>query len=104
MTSCQQTRPQRQAARIRARRSEGERRRTQAKRTGRAREWRGGARRSADSSEINGAVFGCFLLLAGLGTVMVFSTTAPLSVGEPIPPHPGFHFACGTRSPSPSGL
>ena len=85
MISRQRARPQRQPEATRAKR--GEARRTRGKRTGRAREWRDGAARSADRSEIHGAVFGCFLLLAGLGTVMVFSTTAPLSVGESIPPH-----------------
>jgi len=32
-------------------------------------------------------VFWCVILLAGLGTVMVFSATAPLSADEPVPPH-----------------
>jgi len=32
-------------------------------------------------------VLACVILLAGLGTVMIFSTTAPLSPGESIPPH-----------------
>jgi cell division protein FtsW len=37
--------------------------------------------------EISGALLGCVVGLAGLGLVMVFSATAPLCAGAPIPPH-----------------
>jgi cell division protein FtsW len=43
--------------------------------------------RSQESTDLSAAVLTCVIILAGLGTVMIFSTTAPLSAGEPIPPH-----------------
>jgi cell division protein FtsW len=54
---------------------------------GNTREFRGGATRVLERRDVSGAVLGSVVVLAGLGAVMVFSTTAPLSAGEPIPPH-----------------
>ena len=48
---------------------------------------RGSAGRGPESRELSGAVFACVVVLAGLGVVMVFSATAPLSAGASIPPH-----------------
>ncbi len=87
MISRRKTRNPRQAARPRETRAEGEQSRSLARWVGRARKERGRARRSPESRELSGAVFGCVVILAGLGMVMVFSATAPLSAGEPIPPH-----------------
>ncbi len=87
MISRRKTRTPRQAARRRATRTEGEQRRGRARWTGRARKERGSARQSPESREFSGAVFWCVVFLAGLGMVMVFSATAPLSAGESIPPH-----------------
>ncbi len=53
----------------------------------RARDRRGQAERTSERADVSGAVLACVILLAGLGTVMIFSTTAPLSPGESIPPH-----------------
>jgi len=36
---------------------------------------------------LEGGVFSAAALLAGFGVVMVYSTTAPLAMGSPIPPH-----------------
>jgi len=77
----------RRAAKPRARRPAGERRRAQTRRAGKTREVRGRATRSPEGRDLSGAVLGSVVILAGLGAVMVFSTTAPLSIGEPIPPH-----------------
>ena len=61
------------------------RRKTRAARARRERRERGGTGRSPESRELSGAVFGCVVVLAGLGLVMVFSATAHLSSGETIP-------------------
>jgi cell division protein FtsW len=38
-------------------------------------------------SELDGGILASTALLAGLGTVMIYSTTAPLTMGSPLPPH-----------------
>lgn len=37
-------------------------------------------------SELDGGILASAALLAGLGTVMIYSTTAPLAMGSPLPP------------------
>ena len=83
MTSRRKTR----AARPRATRTEGAQRRVHGIWPSRARKERGSAARSPESRELSGAVFGCVVVLTGLGMVMVFSATAPLSAGATIPPY-----------------
>lgn len=38
-------------------------------------------------SDLDGGIVASTVLLAGLGTVMIYSTTAPLSMGSALPPH-----------------
>ena len=38
-------------------------------------------------SELDGGILASTALLAGLGTVMIYSTTAPLTMASPLPPH-----------------
>ncbi|MDJ0849370.1 MAG: putative peptidoglycan glycosyltransferase FtsW [Myxococcota bacterium] len=39
------------------------------------------------AAELDGAIVTSAALLAGLGLVMIYSTTAPLALGSPVPPH-----------------
>ena len=87
MSSRRKTSTPRRAARPRATRNEAEQRQARAISTGRALNRRGGGGRGPESRELSGAVFGCVVVLAGLGMVMVFSATAPLSAGASIPPY-----------------
>lgn len=60
-------------------------------------------------SNLDGGILASTALLAGLGTVMIYSTTAPLSMGSALPPHFLRHLAalalaalllvCGLRVP-----
>ena len=38
-------------------------------------------------ASLDGGIAGSAALLAALGLVMIYSTTAPLAIGEPVPPH-----------------
>jgi cell division protein FtsW len=77
----------RRESRFRRRKDRAPSRRERARKAGGPREEPGRAGHAPEISESYGAIFLCFLFLASLGTVMVFSTTAPLTVGETIPPH-----------------
>ncbi len=77
-------RTSKRAGRTRSRRTQGEQHWGRAERASGVREERGPA---APHLESYGALFGCFVILAGVGTVMVFSTTAPVSEADPISPY-----------------
>ncbi len=63
---------------------------------GHARARRAAAGGAPTRSALNGGVVTAAAVLAAIGVVMIYSTTAPLAMGEPLPPHFVRHLAALT--------